>query len=127
MNFGNHSCNDEDVRTYQHQVYAVVYSVILAPGLLCNVLALWVFRVYVKETKKAVVFMMNLAMADLLQVKTLLCLFSSVFGGFIKFSEALTNKSAKVRGQTKLCKNQKFTSLQMLMRHHSIPSAKKLN
>lgn len=71
MNFGNQSCNDEDVRTYQHHVYAVVYSVILAPGLLCNVLALWVFRVYVKETKKAVVFMMNLAVADLLQVLSL--------------------------------------------------------
>lgn len=54
---------------YQHNVYAVVYGVILAPGLLGNVLALWVFRVYVRETKKAVVFMMNLAVADLLQVK----------------------------------------------------------
>lgn len=68
MNIGNESCLS-DLRTYQHHVYAVVYSVILAPGLLGNVLALWVFRVYVKETKKAVVFMMNLAVADLLQVK----------------------------------------------------------
>lgn len=69
MNIANQSCNSsEDLRTYQHQVYAVVYSVILAPGLLGNVLALWVFRVYVRETKKAVIFMMNLAVADLLQV-----------------------------------------------------------
>lgn len=66
----NHSCESSvDLRTYQHYVYAVVYSVILAPGLLGNVLAIWVFRVYVRETKKAVVFMMNLAVADLLQVK----------------------------------------------------------
>ncbi|XP_054453152.1 probable G-protein coupled receptor 174 [Anoplopoma fimbria] len=72
MNFANNSCNSsEDLRTYQHHVYAVVYSVILAPGLLGNVLALWVFKVYVRETKKAVVFMMNLAVADLLQVLSL--------------------------------------------------------
>lgn len=70
MSTTNHSCQvSEDLRIYQHQVYAVVYSVILAPGLLGNVLALWVFRAYVRETKKAVVFMMNLAVADLLQVK----------------------------------------------------------
>ncbi|XP_071780011.1 putative G-protein coupled receptor 174 [Centroberyx gerrardi] len=72
MTIANHSCgSSEDLRRYQHQVYAVVYSVILAPGLLGNVLALWVFRVYVKETKKAVVFMMNLAVADLMQVLSL--------------------------------------------------------
>ncbi|XP_044060555.1 probable G-protein coupled receptor 174 [Siniperca chuatsi] len=72
MNFANHSCkSSEDVRTYQHHVYAVVYSVILAPGLLGNVLAIWVFRAYIRETKKAVVFMMNLAVADLMQVLSL--------------------------------------------------------
>lgn len=70
MSFTNQSCKSSgDFRTYQHSMYAVVYSVILAPGLLGNVLALWVFRAYVRETKKAVVFMMNLAVADLLQVK----------------------------------------------------------
>lgn len=62
---------------YQHYVYTVVYSVILVPGLLGNVLALWVFKVYVRETKKAVVFMMNLAVADLLQVKIHLVLLHS--------------------------------------------------
>ncbi|XP_042348808.1 probable G-protein coupled receptor 174 [Plectropomus leopardus] len=72
MNFANHSCQiSEDLQMYQHRVYAVVYSVILAPGLLGNVLALWVFKVYIRETKKAVVFMMNLAVADLLQVLSL--------------------------------------------------------
>nr|XP_057919184.1 probable G-protein coupled receptor 174 [Doryrhamphus excisus] len=68
----NDSCkNTGELRTYQHHMYAVVYSVILVPGLLGNILALWVFRVYVRETKKAVVFMMNLAVADLLQVLSL--------------------------------------------------------
>lgn len=65
----NQSCESRaDLQMYQHCLYAVVYCVILAPGLLGNVLALWVFMVYVRETKKAVVFMMNLAVADLLQV-----------------------------------------------------------
>ena len=77
MTSANDTC-DDDLQTYQHHVYAVVYSVILAPGLLGNVLALWVFRVYVRETKKAVVFMMNLAMADLLQVRISLCLFHMI-------------------------------------------------
>ncbi|XP_070692690.1 probable G-protein coupled receptor 174 [Pempheris klunzingeri] len=72
MDFANHSCRSgEDLQAYQHRVYAVVYSVILAPGLLGNVLAIWVFRIYIRETKKAVVFMMNLAVADLLQVLSL--------------------------------------------------------
>ncbi|KAF3838030.1 hypothetical protein F7725_009798 [Dissostichus mawsoni] len=72
MNFANNTCTrTDDLRTYQHQLYAVVYSVILAPGLLGNVLALWVFKVYIRETKKGVVFMINLAVADLLQVLSL--------------------------------------------------------
>uniref|UniRef100_A0A8C5I254 G protein-coupled receptor 174 n=1 Tax=Gouania willdenowi TaxID=441366 RepID=A0A8C5I254_GOUWI len=49
----NQSCGSPaDVKAYQHYLYAVVYSVIL-------------------ETKKAVIFMMNLAVADLLQVLSL--------------------------------------------------------
>lgn len=76
MSVANHSCgNGEDLRSYQHHLYAVVYSVILGPGLLCNVLALYVFRVYIRETKKAVVFMINLAVADLLQVNSLYAFF----------------------------------------------------
>ncbi|KAJ8394384.1 hypothetical protein AAFF_G00045950 [Aldrovandia affinis] len=72
MNGSNHSCEHEhELRMYQHLIYAVVYTAILVPGLIGNVLALWVFHVYVKETKKAVIFMMNLAMADLLQVLSL--------------------------------------------------------
>lgn len=73
--------SSEELKTYQHHLYAVVYSVILAPGLLGNVLALWVFKVYIRETKKAVVFMMNLAVADLLQVTVLLYfIFNTVQG-----------------------------------------------
>lgn len=72
MSEGNNTCESpSDLREYQHYVYAVVYGVILVPGLLGNLLAIWVFRAYIKETKKAVVFMMNLAVADLLQVLSL--------------------------------------------------------
>ncbi|XP_044130647.1 probable G-protein coupled receptor 174 [Bufo gargarizans] len=52
-------------------LYAITYAVILIPGLIGNVLALWVFYAYMKETKRAVIFMINLAMADLLQVLSL--------------------------------------------------------
>ncbi|XP_036381412.1 probable G-protein coupled receptor 174 [Megalops cyprinoides] len=68
----NETCGEEDdLRQYQHFIYALIYSIILVPGLIGNVLALWVFRVYVRETKKAVIFMINLAAADLLQVLSL--------------------------------------------------------
>lgn len=61
----------ESLRNFEHQIYAIIYSIILLPGLIGNVLALWVFHMYVKETKKAVIFMINLAVADLLQVLSL--------------------------------------------------------
>ncbi|XP_003970194.1 probable G-protein coupled receptor 174 [Takifugu rubripes] len=70
MSLQNQSCNTH-LQEYQHSVYAGVYIVILGSGLLGNLLALWVFRAYVRETKKAVVFMINLAVADLLQVLSL--------------------------------------------------------
>lgn len=69
MSSGNQSCwSSQELRQYQHIVYAVMYSLILLFGLVGNLLALWLFRAYVKETKKAVMFMINLAVADLLQV-----------------------------------------------------------
>ncbi|XP_018430743.1 PREDICTED: probable G-protein coupled receptor 174 [Nanorana parkeri] len=52
-------------------LYAITYAIILVPGLIGNVLALWVFYAYMKETKRAVIFMINLAIADLLQVLSL--------------------------------------------------------
>ncbi|XP_030621465.1 probable G-protein coupled receptor 174 [Chanos chanos] len=66
------TCPEDDaLRKYQHHIYAIIYAVILVPGLIGNTLALWVFHAYVKETKKAVIFMINLAIADLLQVLSL--------------------------------------------------------
>ncbi|XP_065109917.2 probable G-protein coupled receptor 174 [Paramisgurnus dabryanus] len=71
MNSSNISCNKTIEQQYQHQIYAVFYTVILVPGLIGNILALWIFYAYIKETKKAVIFMINLAIADLLQVLSL--------------------------------------------------------
>ncbi|XP_062855783.1 probable G-protein coupled receptor 174 [Trichomycterus rosablanca] len=67
-------CKNEsmfDIKEYQRYTYAIIYTIILVPGLISNVLALWIFHAYVKETKKAVIFMINLAIADLLQVLSL--------------------------------------------------------
>ncbi|NWR92719.1 GP174 protein, partial [Furnarius figulus] len=61
------SCTETDLKPY----YAITYAVILVPGLIANILALWVFYGYMKETKRAVIFMINLAIADLLQVLSL--------------------------------------------------------
>ncbi|XP_016136664.1 probable G-protein coupled receptor 174 [Sinocyclocheilus grahami] len=77
MNASHISCNNTtehqvtSIQEYQHHIYAIFYTVILVPGLIGNVLALWVFYAYIKETKKAVIFMINLAIADLLQVLSL--------------------------------------------------------
>lgn len=75
MNESTPACENDtiykDIKEYQRYTYAIIYTVILVPGLISNVLALWVFHVYVKETKKAVIFMINLAIADLLQVLSL--------------------------------------------------------
>ncbi|XP_056328842.1 probable G-protein coupled receptor 174 [Danio aesculapii] len=71
MNVSDTCNNSTSIQDYQHQIYAVFYTLILIPGLIANVLALWIFYAYIKETKKAVIFMINLALADLLQVLSL--------------------------------------------------------
>ncbi|XP_060612533.2 probable G-protein coupled receptor 174 [Anolis sagrei] len=62
-------CNGEN--DFSKRFYAITYTIILVPGLIWNILALWVFYGYMKETKRAVIFMMNLAVADLAQVLSL--------------------------------------------------------
>ncbi|XP_064015059.1 probable G-protein coupled receptor 174 [Pogoniulus pusillus] len=61
------TCTEPDLKPY----YAITYTCILVPGLIGNTLALWVFYGYMKETKRAVIFMINLAIADLAQVLSL--------------------------------------------------------
>ncbi|XP_048370701.1 probable G-protein coupled receptor 174 [Sphaerodactylus townsendi] len=62
-------CNEQN--DFSKRFYAIVYTIILIPGLIGNILALWVFYGYMKETKRAVIFMINLAIADLAQVLSL--------------------------------------------------------
>ncbi|KAM4664128.1 putative G-protein coupled receptor 174 [Discoglossus pictus] len=66
---GTNAC-EADTK-FLNYLYAVTYTIILIPGLIGNVLALWVFYAYIKETKRAVIFMINLAIADLAQVLSL--------------------------------------------------------
>ncbi|XP_067852952.1 probable G-protein coupled receptor 174 [Heptranchias perlo] len=70
MSNDSSSCNAADQNTI-YFLYAVMYAIIFIPGLIANVLALWVFHAYVRETKRAVIFMINLAVADLAQVLSL--------------------------------------------------------
>ncbi|XP_003227849.1 probable G-protein coupled receptor 174 [Anolis carolinensis] len=69
MVVGGDECNGEN--DFSKRFYAIMYTIILVPGLIWNILALWVFYGYMKETKRAVIFMMNLAVADLAQVLSL--------------------------------------------------------
>ncbi|KAF7244860.1 hypothetical protein EYD10_08970 [Varanus komodoensis] len=69
MMSNNSSCNEEN--EFSKRFYAIMYTIILVPGLIGNILALWVFYGYMKETKRAVIFMINLAIADLAQVLSL--------------------------------------------------------
>ncbi|KAJ6657439.1 hypothetical protein lerEdw1_002498 [Lerista edwardsae] len=66
---GGPDCSGE--HDFSKRFYAVMYTLILLPGLIGNILALWVFYGYMKETKRAVIFMINLAIADLAQVLSL--------------------------------------------------------
>ncbi|XP_075429020.1 putative G-protein coupled receptor 174 [Ascaphus truei] len=66
----NGSDCDADAK-FLNYLYAITYTIILVPGLIGNVLALWVFYAYIRETKRAVIFMINLAIADLAQVLSL--------------------------------------------------------
>ncbi|KAF6090523.1 G protein-coupled receptor 174 [Phyllostomus discolor] len=69
----NDTCAEPDghITDLRYFIYAVTYTVILVPGFIGNILALWVFYGYMKETKRAVIFMINLAIADLLQILSL--------------------------------------------------------
>ncbi|XP_067852956.1 probable G-protein coupled receptor 174 [Heptranchias perlo] len=52
-------------------LYAVVYGIIVIPGFFGNSVALWVLAGNIKREKKAVIFMINLAFADLAHMLSL--------------------------------------------------------
>ncbi|NXS96723.1 GP174 protein, partial [Jacana jacana] len=66
----NQTCSGASV-TFKNNLYATIYTIIFIPGLLANSAALWVLCRFISKKSKAVIFMINLAMADLAQVLSL--------------------------------------------------------
>ncbi|NXB98927.1 GP174 protein, partial [Orthonyx spaldingii] len=66
----NHNCSPENT-TFQYTLYATTYTIIFIPGLLANSAALWVLCRFISHKSKAVIFMINLAVADLAHVLSL--------------------------------------------------------
>ncbi|KAJ8254880.1 hypothetical protein GJAV_G00198380 [Gymnothorax javanicus] len=57
--------------TTMDQLYTYIYLLIFIPGLMGNGLALWVLCRFIRKKTKAIIFMINLAIADLLHVLSL--------------------------------------------------------
>ncbi|KFW68930.1 Putative P2Y purinoceptor 10, partial [Pygoscelis adeliae] len=66
----NQSCSSHNI-TFKNSLYATTYTLIFIPGLLANSAALWVLCRFISKKNKAVIFMINLAMADLAHVLSL--------------------------------------------------------
>ncbi|XP_043913849.1 putative P2Y purinoceptor 10 [Protopterus annectens] len=64
----NDSCNDG---MQSKIIYAYAYLVIFVPGLLGNSIAVWVLISFIREKRKGIIFMTNLAFADLAHVLSL--------------------------------------------------------
>ncbi|NWV15861.1 GP174 protein, partial [Ptilonorhynchus violaceus] len=64
------NCSDPQM-SFQSTLYATTYTLIFIPGLLANSAALWVLCRFVSRKSKAVIFMINLAVADLAHVLSL--------------------------------------------------------
>ncbi|XP_074864058.1 putative P2Y purinoceptor 10 [Carettochelys insculpta] len=69
-NGSSEHCSDPNI-TFKNSLYATTYTVIFIPGLLANSAALWVLCRFISKKNKAVIFMINLATADLAHVLSL--------------------------------------------------------
>ncbi|KAG8448354.1 hypothetical protein GDO86_015442 [Hymenochirus boettgeri] len=56
---------------FQYDLYSATFIIILIPGLLANIAALWVLCSYINKKNKAIIFMINLTLADLAHVLSL--------------------------------------------------------
>uniref|UniRef100_G1T7J2 Putative P2Y purinoceptor 10 n=2 Tax=Oryctolagus cuniculus TaxID=9986 RepID=G1T7J2_RABIT len=63
-------CNVTNV-TFHYSLYATTYILIFIPGLLANSVALWVLCRFIGRKNKAIIFMINLSVADLAHVLSL--------------------------------------------------------
>ncbi|NWR92726.1 GP174 protein, partial [Furnarius figulus] len=66
----NQSCSSGNI-TFKSSLYATTYTLIFIPGLLANSVALWVLCRFISRKSKAIIFMINLAVADLAHVLSL--------------------------------------------------------
>ncbi|NWQ70308.1 GP174 protein, partial [Neopipo cinnamomea] len=66
----NQSCSSDNI-TFKSTLYATTYTLIFIPGLLANSAALWVLCRFISRKSKAIIFMINLAVADLAHVLSL--------------------------------------------------------
>uniref|UniRef100_A0A8C0INC6 Putative P2Y purinoceptor 10 n=2 Tax=Chelonoidis abingdonii TaxID=106734 RepID=A0A8C0INC6_CHEAB len=69
-NGSSENCADPNI-TFKNSLYATTYTIIFIPGLLANSAALWVLCRFISKKNKAVIFMINLAVADLAHVLSL--------------------------------------------------------
>ncbi|XP_062997761.1 putative P2Y purinoceptor 10 [Elgaria multicarinata webbii] len=56
---------------FHHYLYAVIYTLVFIPGLLTNSVALWILCRFLRKQNKTIIFMVNLATADLAHVLSL--------------------------------------------------------
>nr|XP_028571777.1 putative P2Y purinoceptor 10 [Podarcis muralis] len=61
----------EPRKEFQHSLYAATYTIVFIPGLLTNSMALWILCRFISKQNKNIIFMVNLATADLIQVLSL--------------------------------------------------------
>nr|XP_014334341.1 PREDICTED: putative P2Y purinoceptor 10 isoform X2 [Bos mutus] len=61
----------ETYLTFHYPLYATTYILIFIPGLLANSAALWVLCRFISKKNKAIIFMINLSVADLAHVLSL--------------------------------------------------------
>ncbi|XP_067405843.1 putative P2Y purinoceptor 10 [Emydura macquarii macquarii] len=70
QNSSSENCTDPHI-TFKSHLYATTYTIVFIPGLLANSAALWVLCRFISKKNKAVIFMINLAAADLAHVLSL--------------------------------------------------------
>ncbi|XP_004685934.1 PREDICTED: putative P2Y purinoceptor 10 [Condylura cristata] len=63
-------CTDPEI-LFQYTLYATTYILIFIPGFLANIGALWVLCRFISKKNKAIIFMINLSVADLAHVLSL--------------------------------------------------------
>ncbi|KAG3272477.1 putative P2Y purinoceptor 10 [Ictidomys tridecemlineatus] len=69
-NYVETNCTDLQI-PFQYSLYATTYILIFIPGLLANSAALWVLCRFIGKKNKAIIFMINLSVADLAHVLSL--------------------------------------------------------